>query len=475
MKSAAWQGALCIALGCLLTLLLQKSFIVQSDEGYTLNAAWQVWNGMKMYDDFRAFVAPGSAYAVLFAWKLCGSPSFVVARVVSLLLSFSSVAAVYLTLARRGLTGAVLALPVVVWVVLSAQYVLMNHNPFSSYVATWLLLFLLRAHERDRDGRGKLADHALVGALAGVVLVFQQTKGILLIGACAAFTMLAVGGRRGLRATLALKVAALAVVTPLFVVWRPSVLLRELFIVPLTGGYLGHTSASRGLAIACVVIVAGMATIAVRARDRLLMAVVVVQAALVGGLLHNAEALHVAVNSFPLIVFVPLMIERRAARARAPGAPAKAPPAALIMAFVAGIFVILMVTPAGRPIWHASTLYVDFIRRPSRNIFPQARVAAAPAIYAGPFMPGLYYQLGKKNPYFVSETVVCNDDCRRRLLTQLEAIRPEIAFLDYDMVRHLHYDENNPVDAHFRDRYVTCPNADYEGLIVRAIDPSWCP
>ena len=67
-----------------------------------------------------------------------------------------------------------------------------------------------------------------------------------------------------------------------------------------------------------------------------------------------------------------------------------------------------------------STLYVDFIRHPSRNMFPQPRVAAAHAIYAGPFMPGLYFGLGKKNPYFVSETVVCNDECRRRLLAQLE-------------------------------------------------------
>ena len=57
-----------LGLAFVLTLVLQKSFLVQSDEGYTLNAAWQMWNGMKMYDDFRLFVAPGagcSVYAVL--------------------------------------------------------------------------------------------------------------------------------------------------------------------------------------------------------------------------------------------------------------------------------------------------------------------------------------------------------------------------------------------------------------------------
>jgi hypothetical protein len=175
-------------------------------------------------------------------------------------------------------------------------------------------------------------------------------------------------------------------------------------------------------------------------------------------------------------VFVPLALQRRAAAGRpASAAPAKVPPASVVMAIVVGAFAILMATPPGRPMWRASTLYVDFVRRAPRNIFPQPRVAAARAIYAGPFLPGLYYALGKPNPYFVSETVVCNADCRARLLGQIEAVRPEIAFLDYEMIRHLGYDENNPVDGYFRDRYVNCADDDYAGMIVRAIDPSWCP
>ena len=71
-------------------------------------------------------------------------------------------------------------------------------------------------------------------------------------------------------------------------------------------------------------------------------------------------------------------------------------------------------------------------------------------------MPGLYYALGKKNPYFVSETVVCN----RLPATPARGDRAgqaEIALLKYEMVRHLGYDEKNVVDGYFRDRYVACP------------------
>jgi hypothetical protein len=466
-----------LGLAFALTLVLQKSFLVQSDEGYTLNAAWQMWNGMKMYDDFRMFVAPGAGCAVYVVWAMFGGPSFLSARVLSLVLSFSSIVAVYLMLSRRGVRGATLATAVAAWTIASAQYVLLNHNTFSSYAAAWMLLALLRAQARDRAGEGRLRDHALVGVAVGIVTLFLQTKGLALLAAASAVTLFGGRGWRGVRAAAALVGAALAVVAPLLLVWRPSVLVREWFVVPLEGNYLGHTSASRALAVGSVVVVLAMAAIAIRLRDRLLITVAVVQGALVASMLHNMEAHHAAVNSFPLVVFVPLALQQFAARRQMPGA---APPpekfsATVTMAIVVAAFGAFLVTPVGRPFFRASTLYVDFIRHPSRNLFPQPQVAAARGIYAGPFMPGLYFNLGKKNPYFVSETVVCNDDCRHRLIAQLDVVKPELAFLDYELVRHLGYDENNPIDAYFRDRYVRCPNEDYAGLIVRAIDPTWCP
>jgi hypothetical protein len=466
-----------LALAGLLTLLLQKSFLVQSDEGYTLGAAWQLWHGLRMYDDFRLFVAPGAAYAVKAVWALTGGPAFLPARVMSLVLSFSSILAVYLMLSRRGIRGAALAVAVATWTIASAQYVLLNHNAFSSTAASWMLLLLLRADERDRAGSGRLLDHLWVGAAAGSVVVFLQTKGLALLAAAAAFTLFAGRGRRGARAAAVVVAGALGVVAPLFLKWRPSVLLREWFLVPLSGGYLGHTGASRALAVACVLVVIAMAAVAVRLRDRPLLALAAVQGALVAAMLHNMELHHVAVNAFPLTVFVPLALQRRAELKRPPGAvpPPARFSAPAIMTVVVATFALVLAMPAGRPFFEASTLYVDFIRRPSRNLFPQPRVAAAHAIYAGPFMPGLYFGLGKPNPFFVSETVVCNDACQRRLLAELVAVKPEIAFLHYDMVRHLAYDQRNPVDAYFADRYVRCPNHDYDGLIVRAVDPTWCP
>ena len=466
----------CVALGCLLTLLLQRSFHIQFDEGYTLNAAWQMWHGMRMYDDFRLYVGPGSGYAVYWLWRLIGDPSFLAARVLSLLLSFSSIAAVYLILARRGIRGAALALALSGWVIASAQYVLLNHNSISAYAASWMLLAFLRAQARDREGTGKLADHFVVGALGGIVLLFLQTKGLALIGATAAFTLFAAGGKRGLRAAAAIVVGAAVAVGPLFLRWRPSQLIREWFIEPMAGDYLGHTSASGAFAIGCLLFAVGMVALALRLRDRLLVAVAVFQLALFVSFLNNLELLHVAGNSFPLFVFVPMALQRRPAGARAATTPPREKfSAAAVTAIVVGVIAALLATPMGRPLFEKSTLYVDFIRREPRNVIPRPRVAAAHAVYAGPVMPGLYYEIGKKNPYAVSHTLVCNGDCRNRLLAQITEIKPEIALLAYRVARPFAYDENNVIDAYFRERYVMCPVSDPEGLIVRAIDASWCP
>ena len=189
MKGGLRSGApfILVGLACLLTLLLSHSNILQSDEGHTLNAAWNLWNGRRMYDDFSLFFGPGGGYAVYLAWVLTGSPSFLAARVLSLLLSWASIVAVYLLLARRGIRGPGLAVAVVAWVLASAQYVPLNHNAFSACASTWLLLLFLRAQERDRPGEAvRLVDHLLVGVAAGVVLLFLQTKGLVLLAATAA-------------------------------------------------------------------------------------------------------------------------------------------------------------------------------------------------------------------------------------------------------------------------------------------------
>ncbi|HEY6475878.1 MAG TPA: hypothetical protein VI456_04800 [Polyangia bacterium] len=456
----------------LLTLLLARSLFLQSDEGYTLNAAWQVWTGLRMYDDFRLVVGPGSGYAIYWAWRLWGNPSLLVARLVALAFSFWSTTGFYLLLRRLGVRGANLATAVIVWLCASSLYVFLNHNSFSAFAAIWFMLALIRVVQARSTGAAvgdRSRDHALVGAAAGVVFLFLPIKASLLAAAAAAF-LFATGRPPRLRRLLALAAGFALVIAPLCLIWSPATLIRQWLIIPLTGNYryFGHTSGSPYVAVA-IVVVAAMAWVALRLHDRVLQALTAVQIALFLGMSHNMESAHFAINAFPIVVFTSVVLHRRFSRSLLEeGVGALLVTGGVTMALI----VWTVASSAGAEFFSASTLSVDLLgHRP--QAFTSPRIAAARAIYAGPFLPGLYYLLGKKNPFFVSETVVCDEACHRQLIAELGAVRPELVFLDYAMVRPLSYDENAPVDAYLRAHYVACPG--HGEMTIRAADARFCP
>jgi hypothetical protein len=467
-------------------LLLARSLATQSDEGYTLNAAWQLWNGLRMYDDFRLFVGPGSGYAIFLLWKLVGSPSYPAARWLAVGFGFSSTVALFLLLRRLGIGGLNLAFTIAIWLLLSSLYVPLNHNPLSSYAAIWFLLPFLRLLCSCEEGSvqtvGGLGsrvtlDAALAGVAAGVVFLILPPKGALLGGAAIAL-LLAVGRRRGTyRPALVLLIASLLIVAPAFVRWGPATLIRQWLLVPLAGDYLGHTSASGTFTAAAGLLVAGLLWTAFRLGDRLLKVLALVQAALFASMSHNMELNHFAINVFPTVIFLSVVAHRLLERPAQALPPVLPPPLGFsspvaLAALTGALLAWTVVTPAGAEFLTASALRVDLLGHRPRA-FSNPRITAAHAIYAGPFLPGLYYLLKKNNPFFVSETVVCNDECQRQLVAQLSRVKPELAFLDYDMVAHLNYPQTGPVDVYLRDHYTACPG--HGDIAVRAIAPGWCP
>jgi hypothetical protein len=468
----AGEPSLFLACAFLLTSLLARSLFLQSDEGYTLNAAWQLWTGLKMYDDFRLVVGPGSGYATYWAWRMAGSPSLLVARLVALALSFWSTTGFYLLLRRLGVRGVNLATAVIVWLCASSLYVVLNHNSFSAFAAIWFLLALIRvvqAHPMGDAVGGRSRDHALVGVTAGVVFLFLPVKASLLAAAAAVF-LFATGRPPRLRPLLALAFGFALTIAPVCLAWSPTTLVRQWLIIPLTGGYyLENASASWPVIATAIAVVVVMGWTAFRLGDRVLQALTVVQAALFLGMSHNMEPAHFGINAFPIVVFASVVLHRRFSGSRVEeGARALL----VLGGATIALFVWTVATPAGAEFFSASTLHVDILGHRPRG-FTSPRIATARAIYAGPFLPGLYYLLGKKNPFFVSETVVCNEACQRHLIAELGAVRPDLVFLDYPMVRRLRYDENAPVDVYLRDHYVLCPG--HGEMTVRAAEARFCP
>jgi hypothetical protein len=77
------------------------------------------------------------------------------------------------------------------------------------------------------------------------------------------------------------------------------------------------------------------------------------------------------------------------------------------------------------------------------------------SVYAGPFLPGMYYETGKLNPtkFTVLLTGYNTDQQFSAAYDELNAARPECVIANYAMVGKFNYSKDNPVDKFILDNY----------------------
>ena len=434
-------------LGCafVLTLLLARSLVTQSDEGYTLNAACSSGTASE------CTTTSGCSWDPVPAMRFFCSGSWSAARVMSRrdgsrwgLGSRSDGRPLFAPQAaphwgsepgvhRRRL--AVGELPLCAPQSQLIQQLCGNR---------FLLPFVRLTQSCPADPSGTVAavggrttvDAALSGVAAGLVFLILPPKGGVLV-AVAIGSLFAVRGR-AFRPVLALLTGFLVVIFPIFLRWGPATLIQQWLVIPSPATTSGIRVAPEIHRRDCPARL-GLAGDGIPPRRS-----------------HAQDAGHRA--SGPVCQHEPqhggqppghqrvpdadLLVARRASARRTPAPRHAAAPGVLPECGpgkrdgrAAGVD---RLHPGGRRLpgdQHAEGRSAGT----AAPAFSNPRIAAAHAIYAGPFLPGLYYLLKKKNPFFVSETVVCNDDCQRQLIAQLAKVKPELAFLDYDMVAHLDY------------------------------------
>jgi hypothetical protein len=448
----------------ILALILHSSHPLNSDEGLVLNGAWQLTAGKRMYADFVEYVTPGAAYATYALWALLGTPSYLAAKLLAIafwILSAAGLARLTAIVAGGWAPG----LAVLLWLFAGRAYPLINHNTYSSFAAVWCAWMLLRG-----AGTHRARDYGLAGAGAGLVFLFLQTKGLLLLGAVMLVAAsLGEGslGKRAARAGGALLGFA-AIVAPLSGAWSPGVLLHHWFVYPLTAGYLQQNHVSPGTAVIEVLLVAAMVGVAWWTRSLAAAVLTVFQAALVASHAYMVDLGHLAINAFPAIVVLGLVVDRLLPRRLA-----RLPAPTWVAAALAVTVPLWLVSAPGQAFFRGSIFYLDVLGHPRGDVFDHPVVRKARHIYAGPFLPGLYFELRKPNPFFVSNMLLCRSDCQARIRDTLARVRPEVVFLHYGISDRFAYDRNNPADTYIRATYRPCPDVYYPRLRVFVLDT--CP
>lgn len=223
----AWLSLLII------TILFHLNHRLNSDEGVTLNGAWNLINNRELYKDFIEFIPPGSLFLLYGVWKIFGV-SFLSAQIVAILFIFFSalgLGGIY-QLITNGKSNLLIPLS---FIIFSNWWPIINHNTFNVAFLIWSCYFFIQGLDSY-----KKIDYFLSGLLVGVAIIFLHQKGLALLWAQIIFFLFLIIVKKQTKHLKSLLIFLSALIPPLLLLcfWPLKTIIYYLIKYPLVG-YIG--------------------------------------------------------------------------------------------------------------------------------------------------------------------------------------------------------------------------------------------
>lgn len=426
-------------------LLWAHDFI--SDSGVVLTGAWQISQGKWLYHDFVEFYPPGTFYVLGFFFKLFGA-QYVVARSVSLGLILLSGYGLWLA-TRVFLPGWRQYVAPFFLLLLFAYYPIINHNPWSVAVAVLAWLVLERAHQQNHWAR-----YIAAGMATGAVVWMLHPKGLMVFGA--GLVVIGWHHRRALAGYIA---GFLLALLPAFFFWSAQTLWLMLFALPFRYNRLPLTLDNHVFFLLILFLVFALGW---QLRRQQAPAVALrwwwFNLALIGSTAIRPDLYHIILNSSAI---APLVLWLAPSRFiwRGWSTLRDAVPVAVAASYL--LTAALMLIPNIQTMLPVSgQAFSQWLRLEDSGIQKivaevQARVPADAPIYAGPFLPQMYFEAQRRNSTRFDQliTTLLPPEFFTEARRELEADPPAVVLLNYAMVEKYHHSQNNPVDAFINERY----------------------
>lgn len=426
---------------------------LNGDEGVVLNAAWQMWQGKQLYIDFVDFTAPGSAYSIYWTWKLFGEPSYLTAKLFSLALlgiaTFCLSKLVYRETKNTYLTG----ITAIVWIILARFYPSINHNTYSSLAAI-VTLYGLWQVIGNVSNKQRYYWVIFTGIMSAVVVWYLQTKGVAIL---LAVLLSLVAYKKYQESVIAGVSAAISLVILLWP-WTLTQLWQSWVQLPLQSNYLVYTIIWWPVLIIEAGLIMAMLYITKHWSIKRGYVLVVWQVALWGSAGYLIDTSHLLINSFPLVILVMLWLNL----------VSNHKPYAVYSKALHGLVlsIPIFVFSTFNLISGNNMFALDMFHTPNSGWRTFLALGEqVDSIYAGPFLPSIYFELRKPNPFTAANNMVlCNMVCQQITVATLEQVQPDYALLDYALVEKYHYQATQPIDRYIQEYYSVCDNVQLGGL-----------
>ena len=432
----------------LIVIIFHQNNPLDADEGVILAGAWDIFNDRKIYVDFFEFIPPGSFYLVAATWKLFGT-SYFTANLVSTILLFVSAVGIYkitAQLQRHYLTYA----PPLIFTLSSFHWPLINHNFYNISVIIWAIYFFLSGiNDLERNPRSN--KFLVSGLLTSLGIIFLHNRGFIFCAANILFILILLIKNDVLliiRKGGIYLLASLAPLLILFLIWPPTLLYSCLISFPLNHyievnkipltmffifmGYLCLTS----------VIIGG-------SKDKRIRYLVYIQLIFLLSTITRPDKFHISIILFPLYIL--LSISKDAKETKINHC------LQIRTSFIISLLLISIFTIVTAP----SLLYI-YRERPiftdqSTNIVSKIKEFCddSPYIYAGPFLPGIYFESRKLNPseYSYIITNMYPEQVFTSVKKSLVKYQPSCAILNYKIVDKFNYNKDNVVDNFIHENF----------------------
>lgn len=423
-----------------LLLSINRSNDFNSDEGVILGGAWRMINGEKLYLDFFEFVGPMNFWLLASWWKIFPQNYYSAWTMSIIILLFSTWGIKKLSEAH-GLKNN--WTPAYLFVLSTIFWPIINHNSFVICFIVWGSYFIIRQKNKK--------DFILSGFFAGLSIITLQHRGVALFF-YQVFNIIKNKVFLKQKTTWLYLLSLTLVITLVVIKIPPNILWDSLIVFP-SQNYLAVNKISKiTWLIFLIIFISLFFVIKKRKCGEKTNELFFLQLILSISILSRPDISHIMQIAWPSFIIIGLIVNNIVFKNN----------------FIKRIFYFLLYYFCFCLIvFYYIKLGLSFDRPDLKKEVD--RFCPEEIIYAGPFMPGLYFELKKKNPtpYGILVTNHQTEEQIKEAAEKIEQNPPLCAIINYQMVNKFKHNINNPVDIFILNNYETIKTLNNHLFIMR--------
>lgn len=417
---------------------------IDADEGVVLNGAWNLFNNLTLYYDFFEITAPGSFYLVYWLFKLFGV-SYQVANIASLLILWGSAIGIYKIMDSIHRTEINYLFPFF-FIISLTPFPIINHNLHNVFFLIWSVYLFLQALKHNNKYYFLTA-----GALGSLAVMFLQQKGLALGAASGLFLFfLVIKKKCSIKNMLLYGLSLIGPLTLLFIKWPPSLLYNNLVHFP--GSTYWEVNQMPYFSWFAFFLILIYFVIFIKNKKVDASYLLFVQFWLLLSAIPLPDHYHLFLIIFPLLALTPYLFTSN--------------PTVLTKTLI--IVFILKIT--FNPITYLTKDFQFFYSYKNETSKQQLfeylnQTCVGQYLYSGPFAPGLYFELQKRNATSFSFLIEKQSTPEQfnQALEEFKDRAPSCAILFYypNINNKFGHRGNNVLESYIRQNYYLAFRQDY--------------